>query len=268
MMKIAVTEIPILSFRAISVLGAAGTLLAVSGLFFRRLLPHPDEWRRIALVGLFNVTLWYCLSAIAVTYLPAGRSALLAFTTPLWAMIIEGVLFRAPLTKRRAAGIVLALAAIAVLSYQDFLSAGVSIFGVAAILAASFSQTCGSVLQQRTAFRSPVYLLIAWQIMIGGIPILAGAAFIDGFTWTETVSTKALLASASVAFFSICVGVASWYSLLRLASMSFAAVGSLVVPFAAISLSAALLDETLTLSDAVGLVLITAAVGTTIRKGR
>lgn len=266
MMKIAVAEIPILSFRAFSVLGGATALLIVARVFFGRILPHRDEWRMIAVVGGFNVALWYSLSALALTHLPAGRSALLAFTTPLWAMMIEGLLYKAPLTVRRGAGIVLALAAIALLSYQDLVTASASTVGIAAILAASFSQTFGSILQQRSGLRSPVYIHIGWQILIGGSPIVIGALLLDGVEWMETVSNKAILASMSVTFFSICVGVATWYSLLRITSMGFAAVGSLVVPFAAISLSALILGEPLTVIDAVGLVLITAAVGTTIKR--
>ena len=266
MMKTAVAEIPILSFRAFAVLGGATALLTIAKLFFGRVLPLPGEWRMIAVVGLFNVTLWYCLSSLAVTYLPAGRAALLAFTTPLWAMMIEGALYRTPLTRRRAAGILLALAAIAVLSYEDLFVAGASVVGIATILAASFSQTFGSIQQQRAGFSSPVYILIAWQMLIGGTPIVLGAPLIDGFAWVETVSMAAVLSSLWVTFFSICVGVVSWYSLLRVASMGFAAVGSLVVPFSAVSLSALLLGEALTANDIAGLVLITAAIATTVKR--
>jgi len=266
MMKTAVAEIPILSFRAFAVLGGATALLTIAKLFFGRVLPLPGEWRMIAVVGFFNVTLWYCLSSLAVTYLPAGRAALLAFTTPLWAMMIEGALYRSPLTARRGAGILLALTAIAVLSYEDLFVAGASIVGIAAILAASFSQTFGSIQQQRAGFQSPVYILIAWQMLVGGAPIVLSAPLIDGFAWIETVSMAAVLSSLWVTFFSICVGVVSWYSLLRVASMGFAAVGSLVVPFSAVSLSAFLLGETLTVSDSIGLVLITAAIATTVQR--
>lgn len=268
MMKIAVAEIPVLSFRFISVIAGSATLFLVGWFKYRNILPKRWEWRTIIRIGLLNVALWYSLSALAVTTLPAGRAALLAFTTPLWAMVIETLLYKAPVTVRRAFGIALALTAIGFLTFEDLFAAEPSYIGIAAILAASFCQTFGSVLQQRAGFESPVYILIPWQMMLGGIPILIAAPIIDGTAWMQTVSMEAVLASLSVAVFSICVGVVCWYTILTKTTMTFAALGSLVVPFAAISLSAAILGEVLTVPDIIGLVLITAAIGTTIRRRR
>ena len=268
MMKLAVAEIPILSFRFISVAAGSLTLFAVGWIKNRDILPKRWEWPTIFRIGLLNVTLWYCLSALAVTTLPAGRAALLAFTTPLWAMIIETLLYKAPITVRRAFGIVLALLAIGFLTFEDLFAATPSMIGIAAILAAAFFQTFGSILQQRAGFESPGYTLIPWQMVLGGIPILIAAPIIDGTEWMETVSLEALGAAFSVAVFSICVGVVCWYTILTKTTMTFAALGSLVVPFAAISLSAAMLGEMLTMMDVIGLVLITAAIGTTIRRRR
>lgn len=268
MMKIAVAEIPVLSFRFISVVAGSMTLFLVGWIKYRNILPKRWEWPTIIRIGLLNVALWYSLSALAVTTLPAGRAALLAFTTPLWAMIIETLLYKAPITVRRAFGIVLALAAIGFLTFEDLFAVEPSFIGIAAILAASFCQTFGSILQQRAGFESPVYTLIPWQMVLGGIPILIAAPIIDGTDWMTTVSFEAVLASFSVAVFSICVGVVTWYTILTKTTMTFAALGSLVVPFAAISLSTALLGEMLTVTDIIGLVLITAAIGTTIRRRR
>lgn len=268
MMKLAVAEIPVLSFRFISVLAGAATLFLVGWVKNRNILPKRWEWAGIARVGFFNVTLWYCLSALAVTTLPAGRAALLAFTTPLWAMIIEFLFYKAPITTRRAVGIVLALTAIGFLTFEDLFAANPSVIGIAAILIASFCQTFGSIFQQRAGFESPVYTLIPWQMILGGIPIVIAAPIIDGTAWMETVSPQAVLAAFSVAVFSICVGVVCWYTILTKTTMTFAALGSLVVPFAAISLSAAMLGEMLTVPDIVGLVLITAAIGTTVKRRR
>lgn len=268
MMKLAVAEIPVLSFRFISVIAGSATLFMVGWIMNRDIMPKRWEWPTIIRIGMLNVALWYCLSALAVTTLPAGRAALLAFTTPLWAMIIEVLLYKAPITVRRAFGILLALTAIGFLTFEDLFAAEPSIIGIAAILAASFFQTFGSILQQRAGFESPVYTLIPWQMVLGGIPILIAAPVIDGTAWMDTVSLKAVLAAFSVAVFSICVGVVCWYTILSKTTMTFAALGSLVVPFAAISLSAVILDEMLTVPDIIGLVLITAAIGTTVRRRR
>lgn len=268
LMKTAVAEIPVFSFRAINVIGASSALMAVSWLTARRVLPYPGEWRRIWIIGLFNVGIWFSLSAVALQTIPAGRGALLAFTTPLWAMMLERAFYGVPVTGRRGLGILLALAAIAVLTYRDLLSETPSYIGIVAILVAAFAQTTGSVLQQRSRFQTPLFALIGWQMLLGGMPIVIAAALLDDQSWQASVSFEALSATIALTFFSICCGVIAWYSLLRVTNMGFAAVGSLVVPFSGVMLSAVTLGEVLTPQDIAGLVLITAAIAVTTRASR
>ena len=58
-MKIAVTELPIFTFRAITGWGGGAVVLALVAAKGGPLLPHRSEWRLTAVAGLFNVTGWF-----------------------------------------------------------------------------------------------------------------------------------------------------------------------------------------------------------------
>ena len=86
-MKIALEEFPIVSFRGIS--GELGGILILSvALFTGRSLRVPrSEILPLILVSFVTTTCWFLLSAIGVTTIGSGRSALIANTMPLWAFL-------------------------------------------------------------------------------------------------------------------------------------------------------------------------------------
>ncbi len=91
-MKIALEEFPIVSFRGIS--GELGGILILSvALFTGRSLRVPrSEILPLILVSFVTTTCWFLLSAIGVTTIGSGRSALIAYTMPLWAFLL-GMVF-------------------------------------------------------------------------------------------------------------------------------------------------------------------------------
>src|SRR5262249_11412450 len=87
-LKLGVTELAPLTFRA-STLGFSGlALLVASGLSGQTLRIERKLWPRLIALSLVNITGWSALIVYGVQLLPAGRSAILSYTMPIW-----GVLF-------------------------------------------------------------------------------------------------------------------------------------------------------------------------------
>ena len=111
MMKLALAEIPVWTFRSLCVAaGAAGMFSHRLG-GGQRLLPPRAHWPPPVVTSLFNVTLWNMFIAYGLTHLPAGRSAILAYTMPLWVVLLSRLFLREPLTRRRLLGVALGMAA-------------------------------------------------------------------------------------------------------------------------------------------------------------
>ena len=67
-------------------------------------------WARVAVLALFNIAGWNGLVLFGVQQLPAGRSAILAYTMPIWATLIALVVLHEPLIRRKLVGLVLGMA--------------------------------------------------------------------------------------------------------------------------------------------------------------
>lgn len=264
LLKLAMTEIPLLTFRSGSALVAGLILFAASALAGLSLRPVKGEFRKVLLCAGVNVSLWFFLSALAVSYLPAGRAALLAYTMPLWALIIGVLFLKERLTRKRVAGVTAGIAAMLVLTFEDIVAAGTAGFpvGIVAILAAALTWSTGSILQKTFAFKTPVSVHVAWQFVIGSIPLLALSASLDDPGWVQTVSKPVLLAAASVTLISQSFGLWCWSMLLKLTHIGFASIAVLTVPMMSQVLSFAFLGEAFGPVELCGLVLLTVGLAT------
>src|SRR6185437_13434179 len=73
-MKLSLTGIPVLPFRAICLLVAGPTMLAIARLRGDSLRLSRGEALRLTLAAFFNVTLWHLSTAYGVSKMPAGAS--------------------------------------------------------------------------------------------------------------------------------------------------------------------------------------------------
>src|SRR5947208_1717803 len=119
-LKIGVTELAPLTFRALTLPFAAIGLLTVAQLSGDSIRIPREWWSRVVALGLLNIAGWNGFVLFGVQQLPAGRSAILAYTMPLWTVMISPFLVHEPLSRRRITGVVLGMIGMAVLIGDDF----------------------------------------------------------------------------------------------------------------------------------------------------
>src|SRR5204862_1049108 len=106
-LKIGVTDLAPLTFRALTLPFAAMGLLTVAYLSGDSIRISREWWWRVVALALLNIAGWNGFVLFGVQQLPAGRSAILAYTMPLWATAIAAVVLHEPLGKRKLTGLVL-----------------------------------------------------------------------------------------------------------------------------------------------------------------
>src|SRR5450830_1597829 len=79
-------------------------LFALQGVTGTLRFPPRRDWPLVVSVGLLQMMTFTVLGAIAMTEVPAGRSAVLAYTTPLWVTPIAVFFFRESLSRRQMIG--------------------------------------------------------------------------------------------------------------------------------------------------------------------
>jgi drug/metabolite transporter (DMT)-like permease len=121
-LKLGVTEIAPLTFRSLTLPFAALGLLLVARLAGDSIRIPRRLWGKVALLALFNIAGWNGLVLFGLQQLPAGRSAILAFTMPVWSVLFSLMLLSEPLSRRRILGVLLGMVAMGVLLGDDILT--------------------------------------------------------------------------------------------------------------------------------------------------
>ena len=178
-MKIVLTEVPIWTFRTLCTGAGAIGLLVLASLARQRIAVRPAQWLPLALVAGFNITGWNLLALYGLQYLPSGRASILAFTMPLWAVILSLFVLRDRLTTRRAFGLALGLSGLALLIGGDLAALRSAPVGALFMLAAAISWAIGTVLTKKFRIALDPAAFTGWQMLIGGLPLAIGALIFE-----------------------------------------------------------------------------------------
>lgn len=224
-------------------------------------LPTRRDLPLLASVGLLQMMAFTALGAVAMTQVSAGRSAVLAYTTPLWVAPIAVLAFGERLSRMQGAGLLLGLAGLGLLFNPLAMD-----WHDAAAVQANLMLMAGAFLWGMTILHlryyradSSAYQLAPWQMLVATVPLLALArAFEGSFTGDGSLAlwqTVLFVGPLATAFCFCAVNAASMS--LSATSMSTAMLG---VPLVGLAAATLFLGEPLGTSLAAGGVLIVAGI--------
>ncbi len=270
MMKTALGDFPPWTFRTICViLGGGGALAMARGSGVGLAVPA-GQWWPLLLVSLVNVTGWNIFSAYGLLLIEAGRSAIIAYTMPVWACILARFFLGETMTPGRWAGLALGASGLAVLISPDFRALGKAPLGALFMLAAAISWAWGSVLIKSFEWKMPASLFVGWQLILGGIPIVAGSLLFEAKALSSLeISRGGGLAMVYVVLVGVIFGYWGWVKLIEVFPVSVASIGTLAVPAIGVLSSALILGENVGVREMVALGLVVAALGmVSVRPGQ
>jgi drug/metabolite transporter (DMT)-like permease len=267
LMKLVLAEIPVWTFRSLCVAASAAGIFAVARIGGQRLVPPRAHWPRLMGVSLFNVTAWNILIAYGLTLLPAGRSAILAYTMPLWVALLSVPLLREPLTPRRLMGLVLGIGGMLLLLSDEWASVRAAPVGALLAVGAAMSWAAGTVLMKRFPTDLPTVSLTAWQLLLGGLPIVIGAFLFDPgklapLSWQASAALAYNIVIASI----ICYW--AWFKIVERASVTASSLGTLAIPVVGVFSSMLVLRERPDWREYLALLLVLSAIATVIIPAR
>lgn len=241
-MKIALTEMPILTFRAIC--GEVGgiALLLIALIAGQSLAVPRGDWLRLLLLSIFGTTGWLCFSALGVSILGSGRAVLIAYTMPLWAFLLGIWFLNERPSAKRWFGLALGLGGIGIMVGQDLDFTALPPTGVLAMLGAALSWALGSVVFKYKPWGTRQLALVGWQTVIGGLPICVAALLIDRGGWLPLsgIATFALTYNVVI---GVVFGVWAWFRVVEQLPISVASLGVLMVPVIGLVSSAVIVGE-------------------------
>src|SRR5712664_4944385 len=123
-MKVVLAEMRPLHFRVLCLAVGAAGLFAIARANRLPIRVPPGAWPRLIVITLFNVTAWNVLAVYGVTFMESGRAAILAYTFPVWGVLLGVWVLREPVTGSRLVGVILGLVGMLVLLGDEIHAVG------------------------------------------------------------------------------------------------------------------------------------------------
>jgi drug/metabolite transporter (DMT)-like permease len=259
-MKVALAEVPPWTFRTLCLGLGSGVLFAVLRAGGHRLAVPKGQWGRLWVLALFNITFWNVLVAFGMTMIPSGRAAILAYTMPVWAVPLSIWVLGERLTSRKLLGLVLGMAGLALLVGDVFASPGTLL-----VLGAAISWAIGTVLQKRHPMAMPNGAYTAWIMLLGGVPIFAGALLFEDLGALHGIGLWPALGVAYNVIVAFAFAHWAWIKIATSVPVSVFSISMLIIPVVGVLSGMLFLGERPSWSEYAALLLILCALATVIR---
>ena len=120
--RIALNELPVLTFRTITMITAIAVLIAILMVRGESFAVPKGKWPALIAASAMNILVWNIATSLAVLYIPSGHASVLAYTMPLWVALIGFAVFGQRLTGRLLAALLIGAAAVVALMVPNFAS--------------------------------------------------------------------------------------------------------------------------------------------------
>jgi drug/metabolite transporter (DMT)-like permease len=237
------------------VLNAQRSVLAVVVLFIAMIASgrplRPPSWRAVLVTALFQTTINFGSTILALAGGGAGRTSVLVFTMPFWTLVLAWPFLHERVRGFQWLAIALALMGL-VLVVDPWHWEGDLTPKLWAILS-GFGWGAGTVAMKYFQRDRKLDLLnfIAWQMLVGTVPfvLLAGLHAYPATHW----SVAQVLLMVHIGIVSTALGFLAWIEVLRWLPAGTASLNLFAIPVFALLSSMALFDERLTGSEWAGI---------------
>jgi drug/metabolite transporter (DMT)-like permease len=243
-----------------SMVGTA-TLFAISIASRSLTLPPRGDVAVVLNVSLLHMVAFAVLVSVGLQFVPAGRSIVLGYTTPLWVSAGARMFLGEALTRARLAGIGIGLLGLAVLfnplsfPWHD----RTALTGNVLVLLGSFCWAASILHVRAHRWVSSPFALVPWQVLLATCTLAPLALLFEGLPRVQwNVGLLALLLYGGTA------GIALPYWAMQIVNKSLPAITTslalLVVPVVGVACSTVALGEPITAGLIVAMLLIIAGI--------
>jgi drug/metabolite transporter (DMT)-like permease len=248
-----------LTLRCIVMTVSGGVLLAYATAVGQRVRLPRAHWLDFTIAAVCNMTILQIGMTYGVYFVGAGRSAVLIYTMTIWAALFARWLLGEPITRRRAAALVLGVAAVGALLAQHLPDVRDAPLGVALNLLAALGFGFGTVWTKRAAWPVGLAAMAGWQLVIGVAPLIVAWLVI---TPTVTLGAVPPLGWAALAYMILGANVVAyfvWFPLVHRLPAAVLGIGSLATPCVGVLSSTVIAGETIQPNDLLALALVISA---------
>ena len=227
-------------------------------------LAVPREARApLVVAAAINVFAWMGFTALALNWLKVSEGALIAYSMPIWAMMLAWPLLGACPTRRSLVALGLSITGMIVLmGGPDFSAAKLP--GVLFAFAAAVLFALGTV-KARKPLAMPGPAVAAWQVGLGCLPMVGLSLMLEQ-PHIASLSMQGAMGLAYMAIGPMALCYLTWFGALRRLPTAVAATSMLIVPVVGTLTAVPLLGETLGARELLAIVLTIGGVALALRQ--
>jgi drug/metabolite transporter (DMT)-like permease len=266
-MKVGVSHLPPLSFRALSmllglpVLGAALVMMKVPFGVSR------NQWPELMRLTVPNMLIWHVLAILSVQHLSSGRAAILGYTMPVFSALWGLSLYGDRLAARQALGVLAATVGVVLLLWHEAGKITGAPGAASMMLVAAAIWALGTQMLRRTQIGLPTLTIAFWMTAITtGVMIVLAVVFESArWQWPSAPAWWAVLYNAVLIFG---FAHAAWFTLARMLPPVASTLSVMLIPVLGAASGALALGETLHWQDAAAALLMVVAIGSVLWPAR
>lgn len=229
---LAVREVSVWTFRAVSVVAAGLLLLAWSRWNGHDIRIPRRHWPTVVAAALVYLGIWNIASTYAAVMIPSGQAAILGFTMPLWAAIGARLFFGQRLDGRSLAAVGLGGLGVVLLIARGWSAYAAAPAGFALGLLAGIGWAGGTLLLKRHPVPVSGPVLTGWQLLCVGLPLSVAALGLGSRPWFIP-SWTTIGVIAYIAVVPMALGNAAWFTIVGRVPSHVAALSPVLVPVVA-----------------------------------
>ncbi len=255
--KFALRGFPVWTFRTICFGGAALILmLAARAMGVSLRVEKAVDRLHLVVAGLFTTAGFGVLTALAMLNTSTGRTAICAYTMPIWTTLLGRIVLGERLTPLRMVSLGLGSAGLLVLLWP-LMETGIPIGAILAI-GSAISWAVGTVYQKWAGVTAHPLAIAVWQLVAGTVVVAIGMLF-AGIGPLTSVGAIPLVGLIYTTVGGTGIAYLFWFQIVQRLPAGTAGLGTLLVPVVGVIASVALLGERPTHADLLGFALIFAA---------
>lgn len=249
MMKFALRDVSPLYFRAITMSG--GTLTLIAFFAWRGVPLGVSRSQAVSLVWLAlpNIIGWHLCSIIALSQLPSGRAVILAFTMPVWTVLLTVLMFGERMGPRTWLAVVAAITSVGLLAANELAALAGRPVGVLWLQAGALSWALGTVLMRRSTLSLPTEAVTIWMMLIGSVFFWVVAPWAEPWPAWGAWPASTWWSLAYGVFLNFGFAQVIWFGLVRVLPARASAFAVMAVPLVGVGTAHFILGEVLRPTD-------------------
>lgn len=264
-MKIGVSHYPPLTFRILGMIGALPILWIAARTQGSPLTISRNQIPHIVRLAIPNVLFWNLFMITGITMLSSGRSAILGYTMPVWALLFGLILYREQPNRLAWFGIVCAALGTLLLLSSEFGKLSGQPLGSILMLLGAASWGYGTVRLKRAPLEMPTITLTFWMVLLSSAVLTIAAIVFESSGWRMPNQAEWLsIAYNAVLVFGFAFVV--WFRLARTLPPVASGLSVMMIPVVGVFSGAWMLGETPHWQDYAAMALILVSLATVLIK--